>query len=166
MADLRLELTQEAEQNIAQTLDTLIEAANEIAKASEQDFEKLKSKKLKNIDTYYDNGITHEDFERLNTQYQERIDKLNEQIQIEREKDRAIENKDSLIDEICATVKQLVYFEKFNDSIAKEILDHIIIHSKSNIEVYLKGINDKAFFFTDEENILDNNYLYQSKDLL
>ena len=45
MADLRLELTQEAEQNIAQTLDTLIEAANEIAKASEQDFERLKSKK-------------------------------------------------------------------------------------------------------------------------
>lgn len=128
---------------------------------AEQEIEKLKSKKLKNIDTYYDNGITHEDFERLNTQYQERIDKLNEQIQIEREKDRAIENKDSLIDEICATVKQLVYFEKFNDSIAKEILDHIIIHSKSNIEVYLKGINDKAFFFTDEENILDNNYLYR-----
>ena len=129
-------------------------------KKAEHEIEKLKAKKLRNIDTYYDNGITQEDFKRLNEQYQNAIDRLNEEIKTERAKNTIIENKDVLIDEICATVKRLVCFEEFNDSIAKEVLDQIIIHSKSNIEVYLKGIKDKVFFFTDKENILDNNYQY------
>ena len=128
---------------------------------AEQEIERLKAKKLRNIDTYYDNGITQEDFNRLNEQYQNDIDRLNEEIKAEREKNVIIENKDGLIDEICDVVRRLVYFEEFNDSIAKEVLDQIIIHSKSNIEVYLKGCKDKHIFFADIGKIMDNNYLYR-----
>ena len=130
-------------------------------KKAEHKIEKLKSKKLRNIDTYYDNGITKEDFQKLNEQYQIEIDKLNEQIKIEREKNTVIENKASLIDEISSVVRRLVYFEEFNDSIVREILEQIIVYDKSKIEVYLKGVADKRFFFTDGEHILDNKYLYQ-----
>ena len=125
---------------------------------AEQEIEKIKAKKLKNIDTYYDNGITQEDFKRLNEQYQYEIDKMNEEIKIEREKSIVIENKDGLIDEICTTVRQLVYFEEFDESITKEVLDKIIIHSKSDIEVYLKGFSREHIFFADGSKTLDNHY--------
>jgi len=83
---------------------------------------------------------------------------LTEEIKSEREKNTVIENKDELIKEICAVVSRLVHFEVFEDSIAKEVLDKIIINSKSDIEVYLKGIKDRKFFFTNASEILDNNY--------
>ena len=128
---------------------------------AEQEIKKIQAKKIKNIDTFYDNGITQEDFKRLNEQYQYEIDKLNERIKIEREKSIVIENKDGLIDEICTTIRRLAYFEEFDDSIAKEVLDKIIIHSKSNIDVYLKGFSQEHIFFADGSKILDNNYLYR-----
>ena len=83
---------------------------------------------------------------------------MNEEIKIEREKSIVIENKDGLIDEICTTVRQLVYFEEFDESITKEVLDKIIIHSKSDIEVYLKGFSREHIFFADGSKTLDNHY--------
>ncbi len=127
---------------------------------TEKVIERLDSKKLKVIDSYYDNEITKDEFMKLKEQYQEEIDKLTEEIKLEREKDIVIENKDELIKEICSVVTRLVHFEEFDDSVAKEVLDQIVINSKSDIEVYLKGIKDKKFFFTDKVKILDNNYQY------
>ena len=128
---------------------------------AEQKIEKLKSKRLRNIDTYYDGGITEEDFRRLNEQYKNEIDKLNEKIKAEREKATAMENKDSLMDKICAAVRRLVYFEEFDEHVAKEVLDRIIVYNKSKIEVHLKGLPGSRNFFTDKEHILDNKYLYR-----
>ena len=126
---------------------------------AEKALEKLNFKKLKVIDSYYDNEINRDEFIKLKEQYQKETDKLESEIKAEREKTVAIENEDSFIDEICKTVKQLVSFEVFNDSIAKEILDKIVIHSKSNIEVYLKGFSGEHIFFADGNKILDNNFL-------
>ena len=126
---------------------------------AEKSLEKLNLKKLKVIDSYYDNEISRDEFIKLKEQYQKEADKLESEIKAEREKTVAIENEDSFIDEICKTVKQLVSFEVFNDSIAKEILDKIVIHSKSNIEVYLKGFSSERIFFADGSKILDNNFL-------
>ena len=126
---------------------------------AEKLLEKLNLKKLKVIDSYYDNEINRDEFIKLKEQYQKETDKLESEIKAEREKTVAIENEDSFIDEICKTVKQLVSFEVFNDSIAKEILDKIVIHSKSNIEVYLKGFSGEHIFFADGSKILDNNFL-------
>ena len=130
-------------------------------KKTEQAIEQLEAKKLKNIDAYYDDKITETDFKRLSEQYQNEIDKLHNEINAEQEKAVAIENKDNLIKEICMTVNQLVYFEKFDDSVAKEVLEEIIVYSKSNIEVYLKGFKDRKFFFAGENYICDNKHLPQ-----
>lgn len=128
---------------------------------AEKALEKLNFKKLKVIDSYYDNEINRDEFIKLKEQYQKETDKLESEIKAEREKTVAIENEDSFIDEICKTVKQLVSFEVFNDSIAKEILDKIVIHSKSDIDVYLKGFSGEHIFFADGSKILDNNFLYR-----
>ena len=130
-------------------------------KRQKKAIERLDSKKLKVIDSFYDNEISRTSFIKLKEQYQKETDKLESEIKAEREKTVAIENEDSFIDEICKTVKQLVSFEVFNDSIAKEILDKIVIHSKSNIEVYLKGFSGERIFFADGSKILDNNFLYR-----
>lgn len=127
---------------------------------TEKAIQRLDSKKLKIIDSYYDNEISKDEFVKLKEQYQDEIDRLTEEIKSEREKNTVIENKDELIKEICAVVSHLVHFEVFEDSIAKEVLDKIIINSKSDIEVYLKGIKDRKFFFTADSKILDNNYQY------
>ena len=76
----------------------------------------------------------------------------------EKEKNVAIEKKEELIKEICSVVNRLVKFETFDDSIAKEVLEQVVINNKSDLEVYLKGIPDKTFFFTDKSTILDTNY--------
>jgi len=127
---------------------------------SEKAIARLDAKKLKVIDSYYDNEITKDEFLKLKEQYQEEIDKLAKEIKAEKEKDVVIENKDLLIQEICSVITRLVHFEEFDDSVAREVLDHIVIHSKSEIEVYLKGIKDRQFFFTSEGNIMDNKYRY------
>ncbi|MBQ3426556.1 MAG: recombinase family protein [Clostridia bacterium] len=129
-------------------------------KRTEQAIERLEAKKLKNIDAYYDNLISENDFKRLTEQYQAEIDSLNHELQAERDKIAVIENKDGFIDEICSVINSLASFDVFDDSITKEVLDKIIVHSKYNIEVYLKGIKD-SIFFTDKEKILDNKYLCQ-----
>lgn len=134
-------------------------------KRAEQMIEKLESKKLKNIDMYYDNIISEADFKKMMDMYQADIDRLKSELSEERQKNEALNNKDELIDKICSTVTQLVNFEVFDDSIAKEVLDKIVIISKSNIEVYIKGYEEHGFFFTDNEYILDNKYQYQSKAL-
>ena len=128
---------------------------------TEKAIERLDSKKLKVIDSYYDNEITKDEFIKLKEQYQEEIDKLIEEIKIEKEKNIVVENKDEVIKEICSVITRLVHFEEFDDSVAKELLERIIVNSKSDIEVYLKGFKDKKFFFADKEKILDTNYLYQ-----
>lgn len=128
---------------------------------AEQAIERLETKKLKNIDAYYDNKISEQDFQRLTEQYQNEIDKLNEEIKTEREKNIVLENKDEFIQQICKSVTRLVAFEEFNDSIAKEVLEQIIIHSKDNIEVYIKGLNEGNIFFTGDRYIMDNKYLYR-----
>lgn len=127
---------------------------------TEKIIERLDSKKLKVIDSYYDNEISKDEFVKLKEQYQDEIDRLTEEIRSEREKNIVVENKDELIKEICSVVTRLVHFEVFDDSIAKEVLDKIIINSKSDIEIYLKGINNRKFFFTDASKILDTNYRY------
>lgn len=131
---------------------------------AEKAIERLDSKKLKVIDSYYDNEISKDEFIKLKEQYRTEIDELKNKIKTEREKSVSIENKDDFINEICKTVKQLVSFETFNDSITKEILDKIIIHSKSDIDVYLKGFSGEHIFFADGSKILDSNFLYQLKD--
>lgn len=128
---------------------------------AEKTIERLDSKKLKVIDSYYDNEISKDEFIKLKEQYQDEIDRLTEEIRSEREKNIVVENKDELIKEICSVISRLVHFEVFDDSIAKEVLDKIIINSKSDIEIYLKGINNRKFFFTDASKILDTNYRCQ-----
>lgn len=129
----------------------------DFAKA-EKKIERLDSKKLKVIDSYYDKEITKDEFIKLKEQYQKEIDELKEEIKAENEKRVAVENKDELIKEICSVITRLVHFEEFDDSVAKELLEQIVINSKSDIEVYLKGFKDRKFFFTDKEKILDTNY--------
>ena len=129
-------------------------------KRTEQAIERLEAKKLKNIDAYYDDLISRTDFKRLTEQYQAEIDSLNNELKAERDKIAVIENKNGFIDEICSVIKSLASFDVFDDSITKEVLDKIIVHSKYNIEVYLKGIKD-SIFFTDKEKILDNKYRCQ-----
>ena len=132
-------------------------------KKANQTIEKLESKKLKNIDAYYDGKITENDFNKLTQQYQDEIDKLNAEIKAEQEKSIIIENKDGLIKDICKTVTKLVHYEEFDDSVAKEVLEQIKIYDKSNIEVYIKGFSDRKFFFTSERYFLDNKYLHLSE---
>ncbi len=157
-------------------INKLAKIINDVLKSKEKEqynFEKaekaiarLDSKKLKVIDSYYDNEITKDEFIKLKERYQDEIDRLTEEIKSEREKNIVVENKKELIKEICSVITRLVYFEEFDDSVAKEVLEQIVINSKSDIEVYLKGFKDRKFFFTDKSNILDNNYQYQLKDLL
>ena len=116
-------------------------------KKAEQRLEKLNAKKLRIIDSYYDNEITHDEFKGLKEQYQNDIDRLNEEIKAEHEKNTAIENKDALIQNICAVINRLVYFEEYDDSIAKEVLQKIIINNNYDIELYLKGFEGKKFFY-------------------
>ena len=149
-------------------ISQITKTVNEVIKNrknKEYDFEKtekaitrLDSKKLKVIDSYYDNEISKDEFVKLKEQYQQEIDRLLEELKLEREKNVMVENKEELIKEICSVVTRLVHFEEFDDSIAKEVLEQIVINSKSDIEVYLKGIPDKTFFFADKSNILDTNY--------
>ncbi len=129
-------------------------------KKAEQAIKRIEEKKLKNIDAYYDNKITETDFQKMTEQYQSEIDKLNEEIKAEKEKSMMIENKAGFIEEVCQVITRLVSFEEFNDSIAKEVLEQIIVHSKSNIEVYLKGFPDRQFFFTGDRYIMDSSYRY------
>ncbi len=146
----------------------LTKVINEVLRAKEKelyDFEKaekaigrLDIKKLKVIDSYYDNEISKDEFIKLKEQYQKEIDDLTEEIKTEKNRMVAVENKEELIKEICSVITRLVYFEEFDDSVAKEVLEQIVVNSKSDIEVYLKGFKDRKFFFTDKEKILDNNY--------
>ena len=129
-------------------------------KKTEQKIKKLEDKKLKNIDAYYESTISQSEFKALNEKYQAEIDSLNSEIKAQKEKEFAIENKDGLIKEISKTVTNLVSFKTFDESVAKEVLEQIVIHDKSNIDIYLKGFGDRRFFFTDDEKILDNKYLY------
>lgn len=133
---------------------------------TEKEIQKLESKKRKNIDAYYDNLISEKDFKSMVEQYNDEIERLNEEIRNEKEKSVEVENKEELINEICMTVTKLVSLEEFNDNIAKEVLDKIVVHNKTDIEVYLKEIKDRQFFFTGEGYILDNKYRYHSKGLL
>ena len=128
---------------------------------TKQEIEKLQNKKLKNIDAFYDEKISKADFEMLSDRYQSEIDRLNLEMNSEQDKISVTENKDELIKKITAVVTKLTSFEEFNESISKAALDKIIIYDKSNIEVYLKGFEDRKFFFTKDKNILDNNYLYR-----
>lgn len=123
---------------------------------TEQMIKQLEVKKLKNIDAYYDNKITENDFKCLTEQYQNKIEQLYDEMEAEREKNATIENKDDLIKQICETVTRLVHFEEFDDSIAKEVLEQIIIYDKSTIEVYLKGFNDDKNFFAKDKYILES----------
>jgi DNA invertase Pin-like site-specific DNA recombinase len=126
----------------------------------ELDIKKLEEKKLKNIDAYYDDKISEQDFQMMSEKYQSDIDRLNDEMTIEREKLSVSENKEGLINEISSIITRLVYFEEFDDSIAREVLDEIIIHNKSNIDVCLKGLGRRKKFFTNNEYIMDNKYLY------
>lgn len=149
----------------------ITKTVNEVIKRrkdKEYDFEKtekniarLDSKKLKVIDSYYDNEISKDEFLKLKEQYQQEIDQLLAELKSEREKNVVVENKEELIKKICSVVTRLISFEEFDDSIAKEVIDEVVINGKSDIEVYLKGIPDETFFFTDNSNILDNNYRYR-----
>ena len=123
--------------------------------------EKIKSleqKKLRNIDTYNDLAISKNDFLKLNNMYQEEINRLNAEIYKEKEKESASENKDDLINRICGVVNKIMEFETFDEAVIKEVLQEIIIHDKSHIDVYLKGYEN---FFTYPKPILDTEYLYR-----
>lgn len=133
-------------------------------KANRQ-LERLKAKKLKVMNSYYDEEITKEEFVELKENYQKEIENLANEIKTEQEKNIVVENKDDFIKKICSVVENLVSFREYDDSIAKEVLDKIIIKDKYDIELYLKGFEEKGFFFTNDRNILDNNYRYPSADL-
>ncbi|MDD6483495.1 MAG: recombinase family protein [Clostridiales bacterium] len=128
-------------------------------KKAEQMVEKLESKKLKNIDMYYDNMINEADFKKMMDMYQEDINRLKAEISEERKKTEVLNNKDELLNEICNTITQLVNFEVFDDSVVKEVVDKIVIISKFNIEVYIKGCAGHGFFFTDNEPITESKWL-------
>ncbi len=119
---------------------------------------KLEMKKLRNIDTYNELSISKDDFEKLNKMYQEEIDKIKEEIRYEKEYAPTRENKDDLIKEICRVVNNIMEFKTFDDTLAKEVLDHIIINDKSHIDVYLRGCEN---FFTYSKPTLDKQYLYR-----
>ena len=128
---------------------------------TEREIQRIEAKKLKNLDAFYDNLISSSDCKKMTEEYQNQIDKLQDEINAEREKEIAVQDKTAIINEICSTITKLVHFEEFDDSIAKEILDRIVVNSKYDIEVYIKGFEGNGFFFTSEGYILDNKYQCQ-----
>lgn len=127
-------------------------------KKAENEIKKLEDKKLKNIDAYYEKTVSQKEFMCLNEKYQTEIEGLNAEIKLQKEKAFAIENTDAFIQEISKTVRDLVSFKTFDESIAREVLDQIVIHDKYHIDIFLKGLGDRRFFFADNEKILDNKY--------
>ena len=127
---------------------------------AEREIQRIEAKKLKNLDAFYDNLISSSDCKKMTEEYQNQINKLQDEINAEREKEIAVQDKTAIINEICSTITKLVHFEEFDDSIAKEILDRIVVNSKYDIEVYIKGFEGNGFFFTSEGYILDNKYQY------
>ena len=154
-------------QSIVDKVTKIVSDVISFSKNEEYNFKKttdkiknLEQKKLRNIDTYNDMAISRSDFLKLNEMYQAEIDKLNDEIKYEKEKASAKKNRSDLINKICSVVNNIMKFEVLDETVVKEVLEQIIIHDKSHIDVYLKG---HEIFFTYPKPILDNKYLYQSK---
>lgn len=127
---------------------------------AEQAVKKLEEKKLKNIDAYYDDKISEQDFKMLSEKYQGEIDTLNKEIEEEGKKLSVSEDKGDLLQTITDTVTTLANFKEFDESVTREVLEQIMIYSKAKIDVYLRGLDGTQNFFSQSGYILDNKYRY------
>ena len=72
-----------------------------------------------------------------------------------REKDFINEKQKQLLNEVKKVIKEIANAERFSDSVCRELVDKVVIYSKTEYAFYIKG--KKGNFFLDNKgNILYN----------
>ena len=112
---------------------------------TEQEIQAIQSKKEKLLQLYLNDGLAKEDYLNANN-------KLNQQIAaLKSVQARGIGTKFGKEQEIgiAESIKAIASSEEFNDSFYRRALDHMVVHDRNHVDVYLKALPSPLRFEVD-----------------
>jgi len=121
---------------VQHAIDSSPDKSSEI-KAVGADMDKITAKKFKLLDMHVDGAISHAEFEKANTQYNKQLDALNKQFLALKLDNKIAENLTQKLNNIEATIENIVKLKEFSDSVCGEVLNKIIVEGREKISFYL-----------------------------
>lgn len=107
------------------------------------EIEQLESKKQKSIDLYFDNIISKDQLKAITQKYDKQLEFFKNKVEFIKKQEQIISNQQTIIDKVKNNVKQIVNGEVFSEEVCRQILDKVVVHNKTNFDVYLRsGINE------------------------
>lgn len=116
---------------------------------------KLLKQKEKLLDLCLEEVISSSEYKRKSNKIEEQIENINVKISEQNNKIRIKENIDEIIEKARREVNKILSIKEFSKSVCKEVVDKVVIHSKTKFDFYLRGIND-PYFFEQKGNILSS----------
>lgn len=108
----------------------------------------LEKERDKLIELYVKELITEEEFREKKVERDRIIENISNELEHLKQKENILNNKNVIIDEVTKSIKGILQATDFNEEVFKEIVTEIVIHSRDEIDYYIKGIKDKFFFDT------------------
>ena len=120
----------------------------------------VNAKKEKLIELYFAGGISQDDLKRMNEKYEAELLRIEKKkVQLEKSQ-RMMSGKNTLMERITAYIGEILSFQNFDDETYKNMLEKIVVHSKSEFDFHIKGILGESYNFRQDSisclNIVHN----------
>lgn len=115
--------------------------------------ERIKKEKKKSLDLCLKEIISEEEYIAKKKELEDEIQEINKEIQGKEEKQMLRDNIEQILSNARKVVDKILNIKEFSKNICKELVEKVIIHSKTKFDFYIKGYKD-PYFFGYESNIL------------
>ena len=117
-----------------------------------KDKEQLMKERSRLLDLCIKGIVDEETFSLKNNEIIEKINKIEIELDSQKQKVRMKENAEETLEKIQKTIDNILNIKKFSKNVCKEFVDKIVIYNDKKFDFYLKGY-DTSFNFNEESNI-------------
>ena len=117
-----------------------------------KDKEQLMKERSRLLDLCIKGIVDEETFSFKNNEIIEKINKIEIELDSQKQKVRMKENAEEILEKIQKTIDNILNIKKFSKNVCKEFVDKIVIYNDKKFDFYLKGY-DTSFNFNEESNI-------------
>ena len=117
-----------------------------------KDKEQLMKERSRLLDLCIKGIVDEETFSLKNNEIIEKINKIEIELDFQKQKVRMKENAEEILEKIQKTIDNILNIKKFSKNVCKEFVDKIVIYNDKKFDFYLKGY-DTSFNFNEESNI-------------
>ena len=117
-----------------------------------KDKEQLMKERSRLLDLCIKGIVDEETFSLKNNEIIEKINKIEIELDSQKQKVRMKENAEEILEKIQKTIDNILNIKKFSKNVCKEFVDKIVIYNDKKFDFYLKGY-DTSFNFNEESNI-------------